>query len=474
MYDLMHEITVKKLQDAYESKKTTCEEVVEYYIDRINKYDKKLNAVIIINPNVKQDAKQLDEYYKQHGLKGSLHGVPVLIKDNVETNNMPTTAGSESLRGFETGEDAPIVKKLKDAGAIILAKTNLHEFAIWGQSVSSIKGQTINPYHFGKTPGGSSGGTGAGLAANYAVLGIGTDTINSVRNPASANSIVGLRPTMGLVSDEGIVPYSLTQDTAGPMARTVEDCAKMFEVLVQKNENICTENIANKIKTADMKQFKIGVIESLFGTEKANEEVNKIVYNFIESTAEKGAVYKYLNEDINGDALAADISVHLYELNDHLSAYLQNSKVKPPYASLQEIYLSGKFHEGIKENIEKALKLSTKSETYQHRLRLRDYFIKELESIFAKYELDALIFPQQQELVCDVGMVQPKRNGAVASVSGFPSICIPAGFSQKTSAAPLGVPVGVELLGMPYSEEKLLKIAYALEKMQNVRLSPAL
>ncbi len=473
MQNILHETTVRKLHEAYKSGKLTCEAAVDYYLKRINSLEEKLNAVILINPNAKQQAIELDNYYKEHGFKGVLHGVPVLVKDNIETCDMPTTAGSESLRGFETKKDAPIVKKLKEAGAIVIAKTNLHEFAIWGQSISSIKGQTVNPYHFGKTPGGSSGGTGAGLAANYAILGIGTDTINSVRNPASANSIVGFRPTMGLISDEGIVPYSNTQDTAGPMARTVEDCAIMLDVMAQDDKKGEKPYVSNLCMLKEG-ECRIGVVESLFGSKEEHKQVSKIVYDFIEKTEKKGIVYKFLNEDIDSDNLVSNISVHLYELNDHLTEYLQNSEAKPPYSSLKEIYDSGKIHEGIVENTEKALTLSTKSDDYKHRLRLRDYFIEEINAIFKTYKLDALIFPQQQELVCDIGKVQAKRNGAVASVTGLPSICIPAGFSESTEQAPLGVPVGLELLGTAFSEDKLLQIAYTLEQMSTERLAPKL
>ncbi len=473
MLNKMLDITIEELQNLYKNDELTCEAAVQFYIDRINALDGKLNAVILINPDALNDAKALDEYYKKNGVKGSLHGVPVLVKDNIETENMPTTAGSESLRGFETHKDAKIITKLKNAGAIVLAKANLHEFAIWGQSVSSIKGQVVNPYHFGKTPGGSSGGTGAGLSANYAVLGIGTDTINSVRNPASACNIVGFRPTMGLISDDGIVPYSNTQDTAGPMARTVEDCAKMLDVMAEDDKKDKSPYV-EFLRENDFSNIKIGVMESLFGIQDSNKETNKIVYDFIESLQQKGVTFKFLNEDINSDDLAGNISLHLYELNDHLSEYLENSNAKPPYKNLGEIYNSGKFHEGIKENIEKALKLSTKSEDYNHRMRLREYFIKELSEIFKRYDVDALVFPQQQEIVCDIGKGQPKRNGAVASVSGFPSICIPAGFSEKSQDAPLGVPVGMEILGMPFTEGKLLEIAYNLEKMNPQRKMPEL
>ena len=205
------------------------------YLARIDAYDKKgpaLNAVILVNPKALEIADSLDAKFKASGPVGPLHGIPVLLKDNVNTADMPTTGASLSLQGYVPPDDATIVKKLKEAGAIIIAKTNLHEFAVWGETVSSIGGQTRNPYDLTRTPGGSSGGTGAGLAANFGLLGIGTDTINSIRSPASANSLAGIRPTIGLVSRSGIIPYSFVQDAAGPVALTMTDAVKMLNVLM--------------------------------------------------------------------------------------------------------------------------------------------------------------------------------------------------------------------------------------------------
>ncbi len=232
----LQEATISDVHAAYRSGATTATRLVQAYLDRIQAYDQagpKLNVVIFLNPKALEEAAALDEHLRTTGkFVGPLHGIPVLLKDNVNTKDMPTTGGSLSLAGYMPATDATIVQKLRSAGAIILAKVNLHEFAIWGETVSSIRGQTLNPYDLTRTPGGSSGGTGAGLAANFAIAGIGTDTVNSIRSPASANSIVGIRPTLGLVSRAGVIPYSFTQDAAGPLARTVTDAAKLLNVLV--------------------------------------------------------------------------------------------------------------------------------------------------------------------------------------------------------------------------------------------------
>ena len=221
------ETTVSLVHAAMKAGEVTSRALVDSYLRRIEAYEKKgpsLHSIIAVNPKACDEADYLDRKLAETGeLQGPLHGIPVMLKDNVNTFDMATTAGSVSLEGYIPNEDAFITKRLRDAGAIILAKTNLHEFAIWGETISSMLGQTVNPYDLTRTPGGSSGGTGAAIAANFGIIGIGTDTINSIRSPASACSLAGIRPTVGLVSRAGIVPYSLTQDTAGPICRTVED-----------------------------------------------------------------------------------------------------------------------------------------------------------------------------------------------------------------------------------------------------------
>src|SRR5271165_7097151 len=228
----LDETTISDVHAAYVSGALTAGQLVQAYLERIQAYDQagpKLNVVIFLNPKALEEAAALDEHFRTTGkFVGPLHGIPVLLKDNINTKDMPTTGGSLSMAGYTPAADAAITQKLRKAGAIILAKVNLHEFAIWGETVSSIQGQTLNPYDLTRTPGGSSGGTGAGVAANFAMAGIGTDTVNSIRSPASANNIVGIRPTLGLVSRAGIIPYSFTQDAAGPLARTVTDATKML------------------------------------------------------------------------------------------------------------------------------------------------------------------------------------------------------------------------------------------------------
>ena len=457
----MLELTIATYHQALLEKQLTTEELVAFYLDRIQRFDKTLSSIICVNPAAVELARACDDCLRKTGkLCGSLHGVPVLVKDNIETADMPTTAGSLSLEGFNTGKDADLVKRLKAAGAIILAKTNLHEFAIWGESISSIKGQTYNPYDLSRTPGGSSGGTGAALAANFGLAGIGTDTINSIRSPSSANSLVGIRPTVGLVSDDGIVPYSLTQDTAGPMARNVADAAAVLKVIAVRE--------LPEAPASDSP--KIGVLRSFFGSEPENKVVNRVMAQVLEELAGMGVELLEIDDQILIGELVAHISVHLFDLKAHLNNYL--AAVHAPYPSIDAILQSGLHHPGIKDNLVYANQLYITSPEYSKRLKRRALLQKQIESLFSSYQLDALIFPHQQQLVCRVGESQLQRNGALAAITGFPSICLPAGFSAPTVKAPIGVPIGFELFGLPGSESRLIEISRRYEKQHPKRKFP--
>ncbi len=457
----MLELNIAKYHQALLDKQMTTEDLVAFYLDRIQRFDKALFSIICVNPAAIALAREIDENLRATGkLSGSLHGVPVLLKDNIETSDMPTTAGSLSLQGFSTGKDADLVRRLKAAGAIILAKTNLHEFAIWGETISSIKGQTYNPYDLSRTPGGSSGGTGAALAANLGLVGIGTDTINSIRSPSSANNLVGIRPTVGLVSDDGIVPYSLTQDTAGPMARNVADAAAVLKVIaVQDLQESTFANLP-----------RIGVLRSFFGSEPVNEEVNRVMQHVLEELEKLGVDLVEIDNQILIGKLVANISVHLFDLKAHLNHYLET--VNAPYPSIDAILQSGLHHPGIKDNLVHANQLDITSPEYRKRLKRRVLLQKQIESLFSSFQLDALVFPHQQQLVCKVGESQLQRNGALAAITGFPSICLPAGFSASTLQAPIGVPIGFELFGLPGSECRLIEISRRYEQHYPKRKPP--
>jgi Asp-tRNA(Asn)/Glu-tRNA(Gln) amidotransferase A subunit family amidase len=480
----VEEATIGDVQAAYKSGATTATRVVQSYLSRIQAYDQagpKLNVVIYLNPHALEEAAAQDRFFRKTGkFVGPLHGIPVLLKDNVNTKDMPTTGGSLSLLGYTPATDAMITQRLRSAGAIILAKVNLHEFAIWGETVSSIRGQTLNPYDLTRTPGGSSGGTGAGLAANFAVAGIGTDTVNSIRSPASANSIVGIRPTLGLVSRAGVIPYSFTQDAAGPLARSVTDVAKMLNVLVgyDPDDPATAWSVGNiqkdytsSLKTDGVKGKRIGVLRSFFGISPINEEVNTVANQAVADLRRLGATVIELNtSDLDSGKISSDMSVHLYEFKPAINNYLVSGNA--PVKSLEEIISSGKFHPNIGDNIKKAQTLEM-DDGYRLRLQKRSELQQRVMKLMADSRLDAIVFPHQKRLVVPVGETQIERNGALGSVTGFPSIVVPGGFSSPTSTATLGVPVGMEFLGRPWSENVLIEIGYGYEQATRHRRPPA-
>ena len=477
----LEEATIASIHAAMRTGKLTATELVAMYLLRIEAYDKKgpaLNAVISINPEVKRLAAELDAKFAASGFTGPLHGIPVLLKDNVETSNMPTTAGSRSLEGFIAPDDAFLVKRLREAGALIIAKVNLTEFAATGITRSSILGQTLNPYDLTRTPGGSSGGTGAGLAANFGVVGIGTDTVNSIRSPSSANSLVGIRPTLGLVSRAGVVPYSHTQDMAGPLARTVADAAEVLQTIAGYDPEDPTTawsvgktpRFSSFLDSNGVKSARLGVLTSFFGTAPEHEEVNAVMETALQALRDAGAHLVALEDNIDADELIRDVSVGLYELNPDLSAYL--AKRQAPAKSLGEILASGKYEPVLKDTYERALTFDTQSTEYRNRLIEREALRDRLVAILATHRLDAIVYPHQKRLVVPIGEDQVDRNGVLASVTGFPAITVPAGFSPPTDSAPIGVPVGIEFLGRPSREGDLLRIAYAFEQATRYRRPP--
>lgn len=482
------EATIGRLHEAIRTGRLTCEALVRMYLERIERYDQKgpkINAVIQVNPLALEQAKALDEAFERGGLTGPLHGIPVLLKDNVDTSFMPTTAGCKALTGVTPDEDGWIVKRLQAAGAVILAKMNLHEFAVWGETVSSVLGQTLNPYDLTRTPGGSSGGTGAGIAADFGVIGIGTDTVNSVRSPASACCLVGFRPTLGLVSRSGIVPYSLTQDTAGPLTRTVEDAVKTLEVLAGYDpldpltawSYGCTppaSTFTSFLKADGLRGKTVGVLRSFFGSDVVHEPVNQVMAEAMKVMEAEGARFVELDVELDSGQLVSETSVHLYDLKRDLGSYLEGLGDKTPYHSVEALLESGLYDPGIEENLKTAAGLSTDSDDYRQRLEMRRRLQGQVMVLMAQHGLDLIVFPHQKRLVVPVGGSQVDRNGVLGAVTGFPSVVVPAGFSEPTDTAPIGVPVGMELFARPWCEPVLIEAAYGFERAMGVRKPPVL
>ncbi|KZT30119.1 amidase signature enzyme [Neolentinus lepideus HHB14362 ss-1] len=493
------EATIASIQHAIFHEAVSCRAIVQSFLDRIAAYDKQgpsLNAIITTNPNALMYADELDQKAGEPGfIPGVLHCVPMVLKDNYDTFDMPTTGGSLSLRGAQPAADASAVLRIRAAGAVIIAKANLHEFAISGLTISSILGQTKNPYDLTRTPGGSSGGTGASVAASFAVMGTGTDTVNSIRSPTSANSLVGIRPTRGLVSRDGVVPLSYTQDAIGPLARTVFDAATLLGVMAGYNpaDNVSALGVGQAQDYAfyalqgakDASLFegvRIGVVDILINQTESDPEVyqvNKVFNATLAALGQVGATVLHVTDrTLDITHLSAVFDVQIYEFRTELDNYLQNYNGTVPATSLDEIVSQNLYEKGdaytgaFMRNATIPLNNETNPEYFTRRSGI-DGLRTQLALRFAEQNLDVMFYPHQNRLVVPIGSsTQSGRNGLVAALTGLPAIGVPGGFSDPTDTAPIGVPVGVEFMGMPFTEGRLVEIAAAFERLMRARRAP--
>lgn len=478
----VEEATIDGIHKAMKAGKLTAHRLVETYLKRIDAYDKNgpaINAVIMVNPRALQEADSLDAKFRRSGFVGPLHGIPVFLKDAITTNDMPTTGGSLSLQGFTPATEAPIVRKLRQAGAIILGKTNLDEFTFGTQGISSLGGQTLNPYDLTRSPAGSSGGSAAAVASNFVAVSLGTDTGSSIRFPASVNSLVGVRGTVGLVSRNGIMPNSNTQDMGGPLTRTVADAARVLDAIAgyDPGDPATAWSIGKIPKTytsfldpKGLKGARIGVLKSFFGQEPESQEVNVAIEKSIEVMRKQGAIIVPIDEPVDINKVN-DIQVSFHETTAYFNQYLK--EVGAPVKSLEEILASGKYAKAIEGGIKNRLKISMADLEYKERMLKRMQLQERVMKIMADHSLDAMVYPLNKSLVAKIGETQAKHNGYFAAITGFPTVEVPAGFSKPTDSAPLGVPIGFEILGRPWSESTLIKLAYAFEQATKYRRPPA-
>jgi amidase len=482
------ETSIAEIHKAMQAGTLTCHDLVQQYLDRIKAYDQQgpaVNSMLFINPASLAQADAMDKEFKRTGKLKPLGCIPIVLKDNFETADMPTTAGSILLKGAQPPKDAFAVARLRDSGALILGKANLQEFASGGISVSSLGGQVKNPYDLTRTPGGSSGGTGAAVAANSAAAGTGSDTGGSIRSPSSANNLVGIRPTTGLISRGGIVPVSVTQDTIGPMTRNVADAARMLDAMAgyDPDDPVTALSVGHipRSYTAylqnGLKGSRLGVFQNLFGKGPDSEQVNKVMARAIEALKEQGAVIVPVEDtDIDPDRLNANVRLNEFEFQTDINRYLEAQGSRVPVHSLAEIIASGQYDKATLTNFFANVRSHPDGfddPAYRVR-RIKIEAIKiEIANLMAQNRLDALVFPHQRCLVVPIGETnQPGVNGVVASLAGFPSIVIPAGFSVPTANAPVGVPVGIEFVGHAWGEPELLKLAYGFEQATHARRSP--
>jgi amidase len=483
---LLDEASVGSIHQAIDAGRVTCAQVVRHYLDRIEAYDDRgpaLNAIITVNARAMEQAAEMDRLDRGARGRRPLHCIPVVLKDNFHTADMPTSGGSLTFRDMQTREDAFTVKQLRDAGAIIIAKANLHELARAGTTVSSLGGQTKNPYDLTRTPGGSSGGTGAAIAANFGVLGTGSDTGQSIRSPSSANALVGVRATRGLVSRGGVMPFSATQDEVGPITRSVEDAARMLDVMAGYDpSDPITAFSAGHIPstyTASLDRngltgARIGLLTDMIGTEPVHRDVNQVLDAAVAKMTSMGATVVRISIP-KLDELTRGLNLMTLEFKSSFDAYLAGLGPVAPVTSLAEFVARGEVHDSMKRGLAADLEVTTGPGTpeYQQMFRRRDALRQAIMTAIAANRLDAILYPHQKRLVVPIGEEQADRNGVLSNSTGFPALTFPGGFSAPSSSAPLGVPVGLEVLGPEWSEPVLFRIAYAYEQAAKVRKPPA-
>jgi amidase len=489
----LEELTIADLQQGLQSGKYTSRELVEKYSDRITDIDKKgpaLYSVIEMNPDAEKIATALDRERKEKGPRSPLHGIPILIKDNIDTQDrMMTTAGSLALVGAKPARDATVAQKLREAGAIILGKTNLSEWANFRSNKSSSGwsgrgGQTRNPYVLDRNPCGSSSGSGAAVAANLCAAAIGTETDGSVVCPSSANSLVGIKPTVGLVSRAGIIPIAHSQDTAGPMTRTVRDAALLLNAIVGVDPRDEATNSGRGHSVADYTQFldkdglrgmRLGVARKFFGF---NERVDKLMGDLLAEMKKLGAVVVDPAEiPTQGKFDDSEFEVLLYEFKADLNTYLAGLGPSAPVRSLKDVIDFNEknrdrempyFGQDIMTKAEAKGPLTSKP--YLEALRKNHLLTRTqgIDFVMKKNRLDALIAPTGGPAWTTDWINGDHFTGGYSSasaVAGYPHITVPAGYV-------FGLPVGISFFGGAFSEPKLIKIAYAFEQATKARRTP--
>jgi amidase len=479
------EATIASIHAALAAGQLTCTQLIRLYLDRIAAYDRQgpaLHAIITVNPKAMEIAAEMDRSYRANpGSAGALHCIPIILKDNFNTSDMPTSGGNVGMKSSRPPADAFTVARIRKAGALILAKGNMSEFARGGMSNSSLGGQVRNPYDLERTPGGSSGGSGAAIAANFAVLSTGSDTGQSIRSPASANNLVGIRPTRGLVSRAGVIPNSLTQDEVGPITRTVTDAALLLDVMAGYdpadpitafgNGRIPT-SYTHLLNTDALKGARVGVMTNMFGTAERHRQVNQVMEGVIARMAGLGATIIRFNLP-EYDALAPMLNTSLFEARTVMDRYFAALGPNAPIKSFAELVAAKTS--AVQKTLEAELAVvdGMSSQEYKDRTLNRDRLRLAVAKTIVDLNLDAILYPLQRILVAPVtAEEQVERNGTLSNGTGFPAVTFPGGFSAPTASAPLGVPVGAELLGLDYTEAKLLSYAYAFEQAQSPRKLP--
>lgn len=455
------EATIPELQAAMEAGVITSVDLVDFSLARIAAYDKagpELNALINVNPRAREEAEALDAERAVSGPRGVLHGIPVVVKDNINTMDMPTTAGSVVLEGFVPGDDAFQVRRLREAGAVIIAKANMMDFA-WGWNTrSSLGGQTLSPYDLSRDPGGSSGGTAVAVTANFAIAGLGTDSCGSVRLPAAHNNLYGLRPTYGLSSRTGVIPLGFSLDTVGPMARTVIDLA----ILVDATAGVDPEDpttvavgwsLADAVDPNGLKGRRIGVLGKY---SIGGPEVEPTLQAALDELTANGAEVVQVTTR-TGSVLGVN-AILMAEFGFGLKEYFAAHPNAPVFSIGELVYRLT----GFEAEVSAAAYRNAVAGHTARRMSFRDTLVAFMDD----NHLDAIVYPTSDHPARQVGHGQDGDRCATAPLAGLPALTVPVGFT------PDGLPVGLEFMGRPFDEPTLIAIAAGYEANTTHRKLP--
>jgi len=485
----VEELTIATIHRAIGAGELTSSELVAAYRRRIKTYDQagpSLNAIVSLNDGASADAERLDAAYAVQGeLSGPLHGVPILVKDNIETSQLPTSFGNIAFTDYRPDRDATAIQKLRRAGAIVLGKTTLPDFATSWWGYSSRSGMMRNPYDLAHDPGGSSAGTGAAIAANFAAVGLGTDCGGSIRLPASFDNLVGVRCTPGLISREGLAMLVFHQDTIGPMTRTVEDAARVFDVLVGYDAQDpltvayhtarAPESYVAALRPGALAGARLGLVANAMGSERdEGAAVNRVIHEALEAARKAGAAIAELEIPALESHLMATSMYQSCSKHD-LNAFLA-SRAQAPIRSLQQLYESGQYHPML-DLLEACVFGPERPEhdpMFYRRLAAREQFCHIVLNLMGQLEVDALVYPTVRVPAPSRVELDEQRwttlsfptNTLIAAQTWMPAMSVPVGFTDA------GLPVGLEIVTRPYAEEQLFALGYGVEQATHARRAP--
>jgi amidase len=472
--------SIATIHAAFTARTLTCRALVAQYLARIDSLDKRgpaINAIITVNPAALATADSLDKRFAREGLTGALHCVPMIVKDNFETIDLPTTNGSLALEGWRPRQDATMVRLVREAGAIVLAKSNLAEWAFTPyETVSSIlPGYTRNPYALDRVTAGSSGGTAAAIAAGLGAVGLGTDTGNSIRGPSAHQALVGIRSTMGLTSRAGVVPLNASADIAGPMARSVADAARVLDVVAHSDPADTVTRQADARRAArytdalvpgGLKGARIGVLRQAYERPTLDPEVKAVFERALDDLRRAGAIIVDTARVDSLDAIQRRQQGGCNRFKSDLERYLAARAPNAPVKTLDEILRSRRYHPTVEQRLRdaaQATELPEQSAGCHSRERVREAVRVAVRAMMDSLQLDALVYPtwsNPPRLIGDLNTPHGDNSQLFSPTTGFPSLTVPMGYTRNQQ-----LPAGLTLFGRAYDELRLFRLAYDYERL---------